>query len=101
MRIRAAGSSVTVGELRALMTEADTRDDAEVMFADFGMVVAAEAGPFSLELEAENEPIDQEELLEEILDFLELVAAGEPKGAKALKVIREMAAELVAKSGRS
>jgi hypothetical protein len=90
MRIKAAGSYLTVGELRELLTEVEARGDADVSFADFGPVVAAEAGPFSLELECE-EVIDRDAQAEDHAEFVALVAAGK---IKTLKAIRDRAKEL-------
>jgi hypothetical protein len=89
MRIKAAGSYLTVGELRELLTEAEARGDADVSFADFP-VVAAEAGPHSLELECE-EVTDRDAQAEDHAEFVALVAAGK---IKTLKAIRDRAKEL-------
>jgi len=88
MRIKAAGSYLTVGELRELLTEAEARGDADVSFADFGPVVAAEAGPHSLELEC---VIDRDAQADDHAEFVALVAAGK---IKTLKAIRDRAKEL-------
>ena len=59
MRSNAAGSCLTVGELKELLASAGTRDDAELLWDDQGLVVGAEAGPFTLTLET-SEVIDRD-----------------------------------------
>jgi hypothetical protein len=89
MRIKAVGASITVGELQEMLEYC--RDDAEVAFEDYGPVVAVEAGPYSLTLEADEAPIDRDEQALDHAEFVALVASGK---AGALKKIIERAKEL-------
>jgi hypothetical protein len=89
MRIKAAGTALTVAELREAL--AGIPDGAEVLFEDYGSVTCVETGPFSVTFEAEEAPIDRDEQAQDHAEFVEQVATGT---LKTVKVIRERAKEL-------
>lgn len=88
MRIKAAGTALTVAELQGMLEYA--RDDAEVLIADVGNVIGIEAGAYSVELEVE-EVIDRDAQAEDHFEFVELIATGK---LKTLKDIKARAKEL-------
>jgi hypothetical protein len=90
MRIRSVGTSLTVAELRNLLETAGTRDDAEVLWDDIGLVIGAEAGPLNLTLET-SEVIDRDAQAEDHAEFVSLVASGK---LRTLVAIRARAVEL-------
>lgn len=89
MRIKAAGTALTVAELREAL--AGIPDDAEVLFEDYGSAVCVETGPFSVTFEAEETMIDRDEQAQDHAEFVERVATGK---IKTLKAIRDLAREL-------
>lgn len=86
MRTRAAGTSLTVGELREAL--AGVPDDAEVLCDDIGIVVGVESGPFSVTFEG-TEVTDWDSIAEDNAEFVDQVATGKLKTLKSIKVRAE------------
>jgi hypothetical protein len=89
MRIKAAGTTLTVAELREAL--ADIPDSAEVLFEDYGSTVCVETGPFSVMFEAVETMIDRDEQAWDHAEFVGQVADGT---IKTLGAIRKRAKEL-------
>jgi hypothetical protein len=89
MRIKAAGTHLTVGELREALV--GLPDSADVSFEDYGPVMCVETDPFSVTFEATEVPIDRDEQAQDNAEFVEQIAAGT---IKTLAAIRERAKEL-------